>query len=347
MDIREAFEKSLIDLEIDAFDGNPDDILSGTGENEETSEFEDVSSEELLADIPEEDLPSEQADRSPATSTIVDIREGVELRMPDGTIVPADKAVLLQADYTRKTQEVAEKRREVEQYEAQLRQDAEYFQAESVQMREWYTERSANPSGWIAEIVAASPDGTSVIAKALYDLAQAGKLDPQFVETFGLTSGPIAETAKTAAVESEVAALRRQIEQREHEQQTQQMNTQRQAMVAQRADVYEKEWQDIKQKNGLQFNSMVEEAATKKELLKFAIENRVSKSLYDAWDLLNIRRSRSGLQRPNTSSSDVSDKKRASRAVTPKTAVSGEAKRPKKKFSDREAILEAMAEVGL
>lgn len=347
MDIKEAFEKSLTELEIDAFDDNPDDILAGTGENEELAESEDGAADEFLAEIPEEDLPSEHADEVPATSTIVDIREGVDLRMPDGTLVPADKAVLLQADYTRKTQEVAEKRRQVEEYEARLRQEAEHFQAESVQMREWYAERAANPSGWIAEIVAASPDGTSVMAKALYDLAQAGKLDPQFVETFGLTSGSIAETAKTAAVEGEVVALRRQMEQREQYERAQYAEMQRQAMVAQRADVYEKEWQDIKQKNGLQFNSEVEEAATKKELLKFAIDNRVSKSLYDAWDLLNIRRGRSGLQRANVSSPDVSDKKRASRAVTPKTAVSGEAKRVKKKVSDREAILEAMAEVGL
>lgn len=347
MDIKEAFEKSLTELEIDAFDDNPDDILAGTGENEELAESEDGATDGFLAEIPEEDLPSEHADERPATSTIVDIREGVDLRMPDGTIVPAEKAVLLQADYTRKTQEVAERRRQIEEHEARLRQEAERFQAESIQMREWYAERSANPSGWIAEIVAASPDGTSVMAKALYDLAQAGRLDPQFVETFGLTSGPIAETAKTAAVESEVMALRRQMEQREQYERAQHAEMQRQAMVAQRADVYEKEWQDIKQKNGLQFNSPVEEAATKKELLKFAIDNRVSKSLYDAWDLLNIRRGRSGLQRTNTSSSDVSDKKRASRAVTPKTAVSGEAKRVKKKVSDREAILEAMAEVGL
>ena len=75
-------------------------------------------------------------------------------------------------------------------------------------MRGWYEERTANPSDWVKEIVSGAQDPTTVIAKALYELANDAKLDPQFVATFGIDAGEVAESATTSSPDREIEDLR-------------------------------------------------------------------------------------------------------------------------------------------
>ena len=107
--IAEAFEESFQELGLD-LDGTPDDTLFGTDENDETDEAQGgPDSDESVAEAAsEEDTPDEDADDVRSDVPAVDIPEGAVLRLPDGTEVEADKAVLLQSDYTKKTQQVAE-----------------------------------------------------------------------------------------------------------------------------------------------------------------------------------------------------------------------------------------------
>jgi hypothetical protein len=344
MEFREAFEESLAALGIDNLDDNPDDIPVGTVEEteDESPEDEADASEEVEGS---EDGEDGQKPAGSGKTKIIDISEGAELRLPDGTVVPADKAVLMQADYTRKTQELAEQRKQFEAEISEFEQVSAEVNETYENMRAWYETRAANPSGWIAEIASQAEDATATIAKALYDLAQAGVLDKKFVETFGIESGEIAETAQRSKVESEVAQLRRSLEEREAIELERERLARQQDLVKKRAAVYEHEWEQIKADNALDFSDVADEVNAKRELLQFALENKLGKSLIDAYDLLMVRKSKSGLLK-NPQDSEVAAKKRASRAVTPKTSVSAASPR-KKNISDREAILEAMEGLSL
>lgn len=345
MDTRTAFEESLTELGIEDLDGNLDDILFETvdetdSSNPEDGDYDDDGSEQTEIFSDDENESSDQG------HSVIDIVEGATIRLPDGTEVPADKAVLMQADYTRKTQELSEQRKAFEAERQSFQQVQQEVGQNYQQMRDWYEERAASPSNWIAEIASQSQDPTSVVATAIYTLAQGGVLDPKFVETFGIDSGQFEETAKTHKIESEVERLRREMRERDQREQWERSTSQRQKLVQQRAAIYEQEWEQIKATKNLQFETEQNEAEAKRQLLQFALENRLGKSLIDAHDLFELRIGRTASKTESTDP-DVAAKKRASRAVTPKTSVSGHNKRAKKNLSDREAILEAMESVGL
>lgn len=346
MDIREAFEASLTELGIDNLDDTPEDLLEGIVNEAEEEEPKDGGESDDVVEEPEP-LSDDKEQTETTDSAVIDIKEGASIRLPDGTVVPADKAVLMQSDYTRKTQELAQQRKELDNkveefrgYEQQVRQSYD-------QMRSWYEERASNPSAWIAEIAYQSQDATGIVAKALYDLAESGVLDPKFVETFGLKSGVVSEEARRSKIENELNQLKNSMQQKEMTEKQREAERERQALVQKRAEVYEREWEQIKAKNNLFFKDRVEEIDAKRQLLQFAMENKVTKSLVDAYDLMAVRTGRFGATQSQSSAAGVSENKRASRAVTPKTSVSGATKRSKKQVSDREAILEAMEGLSL
>lgn len=335
MNIEDAFEESFRELGLD-LDGNPDDTLFGTDENDEETEAEGGPESDELVDEPsdEEDTPDEDADDVRSDGPTVDVPEGAVLRLPDGTEVEADKAVLLQSDYTKKTQQVAEERKQLEsdraEFEAQRQQVTDAYE----QMRGWYEERSANPTDWVKEIISGTQDPTTTIARALYDLANDGKLDPQFVATFGIDAGEVAERAKTSSRDREIEELRKKVEDRD-------LAEQEQARIREQAARYQSQWDEIKQNNGLSFDDADAERAAKKELLEFAIQSKLGHSLVDAYDLMTVRRAKTEKPQP-AADPKVLAKKRASRAVSPKGA-SGTPSKPRPKTT-RDAALEALSE---
>lgn len=338
MDIRELLEEQINALEVNSPDDNSDDIPDETdGEPEELEQDDSPEDEGEDSEDGDAEADDDEAETVSEDELVIDVVENAKLKLPDGTLVDAGKAVLMQADYTRKTQELAEQRKAFENEKSELEAQAgEVFQAyESA--REWYETRAAKPSAWIAEIVSESQDPTSTIARAIYDLAQSGILDPQFVESFGIESGEVAERAKASAVTDELAEIKAWKAQQEQE-------AQRRAAVQQQAQRYEQEWETIKATRGLSFSDKVQELDVKRQLLEFAMENKLGRSLVDAYDLMTVRKP-IAVQKQGSPDPAVAAKKRANRAVTPKTAISGNVKKPRKNLSMREAILEAMEEV--
>lgn len=335
VDIKDAFEQSVSELGFTGLDDNLDDIPDETVDKTEEPELEDEAedSEEPQEDDAEE---TEADDDVSDDEQYIEIEEGANLKLPDGTVVSADKAVLLQADYTRKTQELSEQRKQFEEERQEFESARDEVREVYEQMTSWYEERSANPSSWIMEIASESQDATSTIAKAIYDLAQAGVLDPKFVETFGIEAGPISEMANNSNLESEIAELRAWRESQEQE------RLQREAVKA-RAAEYDKEWNQIKLERGLDYKTRAEELAAKRELFQFAFENRITTSLIDAFDLMSVRKPKTAPTQGKDP--EVANKKRASRAVTPKSTPSGGSK-PKKNISTRDAILASFEELG-
>ena len=338
--IEEAFDQALAELDFDLGD-NSDDILTEPADNDtkpeagDEPEGEDSDQEDQTEEEPEPD-DSEVDPNAP----VFEVPKNGVLVLPDGTRVDAEKAVLLQADYTRKTQELAEQRKEFENEKSQLSE----LQSEVVnsyqQMRGWYEERVVNPTGWIQEIVASTPQPTATIAKALYDLAHAGVLEPEFVETFGIDSGEVAEKANTVRSQTELEQLRARLDEREYAE-AQQFAVQRQAQV------YQSQWDNIKGSHGLEFDGADAEMEAKRELLQFAMESRLTRSLEDAYDLMSVRKGKTVAPKPDpepTPDPEVTAKKRASRAVSRKSVSSSAGSTPKKALSTRDAALAALDE---
>jgi hypothetical protein len=332
--IEDAFEESFRELGFD-LDGDTDDILTVASESDEPLEDGDGPSEEESVEEPvsEEDTPAEDDDSDHSGKPVIEVVEGAVLRLPDGTEVDASQAVLLQRDYTKKTQQLAEERRE---FDEQRQQVTEAYE----QMRGWYEERSADPTGWVQEIVASTDDPTATIARALYELANQGKLDPAFVATFGIDAGDIAEKAKVSERDRELDELKKKIEDRER-------TEQEQARIREQAAVYQSQWEEIKSAHGVTFDSPDAEREAKKELLDFAVNAKLAHSLVDAYDLMTVRRGRSNtLSEPKPAADpQVTAKKRASRAVAQRSGSAGASSAtPAKPRSTREAALEAISE---
>jgi len=328
IDVQKAFEQSLEELGFNDLFENASPALETNEETEpEDSLLEAEEESDETVDEYEKDEDTDEPDDVP----YIDIVENAKLKLPDGTIVDAKSAVLMQADYTRKTQEIAEQRRKIDAAQRELDGAAREVQTAYDNMRSWYEQRASQPSNWIAEIAAQSADATSTVAEALYTMAQHGLLDPKFVETFGIESGQVAEVAKGSQVQNELEELKRWRQQQE-------MMSQQQVAVRQRATEYENEWEGIKKSRNMNFENRAEELNAKKELLQFAIQNNLTRSLTDAYDLMTVRKPRVSPQA--SSNPEIAAKKRASRAVTPKSANVGTAK-SKKQVSIREAALEA------
>lgn len=338
MDIREILENQINSLEVDSPDSNSDNIPDETdGETAELNDDASLEDEEVVSGDGDVEVEDDDGEFVSEDELVIEVIENAKLKLPDGTLVDAGKAVLMQADYTRKTQELAEQRKVFETEKSELEQGAnEVFQAYE-QAREWYETRAAKPSDWVTEIVSESEDPTSVLAKAIYSLSQQGVLDPQFVESFGLESGEVVERAKSATVQDELAEIRAWKTQQESE-------VQRKTAIQRQTQIYEQQWEEIKSSRGLQFSDKVEELDVKRKLLEFAMENKLGRSLFDAFDLMTVRRP-IAVQKQGEPDPVVAAKKRANRAVTAKTAVSGSTKQPKRNLSTREALLEAMESV--
>jgi len=344
-DIQEAFEKSVAEL---GFESLLDDVLVSPEAVEEQEQSEEPETEATDDDVSEDEVASEgeapeveveesdddevDADDVP----YVEVTEGAKLKLPDGTIVDASQAVLLQADYTRKTQELSEQRKQLEAEKTEVEQAGKQYEQAYGQMREWYEARATRPADWLAEIASQTQDPTSTVAQALYAMAQQGLLDPNFVETFGIDAGEVAQVAKGSQVESELEELKRW--RYEQEQATRQRQE-----VQSRAVEYEREWEQIKASNNLVFEDRMSEIDAKKELLQFALQSNMTRSLVDAYDLMTVRKPKPVSKQPQPDA-EVTAKKRASRAVSAKSA-GGPPKKAKKSFSTRDAILESMQEI--
>lgn len=336
MNIEDAFEESFRELGID-LDGDTDDILLVADENDESPAAEDgPEDEESVEEQPSgEDTPVEDDDDTDQSDKpVIDVTEGAVLRLPDGTKVDASQAVLLQRDYTKKTQQLADERRE---FDEQRQQVTEAYE----QMQNWYEERSSNPTEWVREIVSGADDPTATLARALYELANDGKLDPAFVATFGIDAGEVAERAQKSERDRELDELRKKFEDRERSE-TEQLR------VREQAAVYQRQWDEIRSSHGVTFDSPDAEREAKKELLEFAVEAKLAHSLVDAYDLMMVRRGRSNPQsKPEARVPDpaVAAKKRASRAVSQRSEGAGSAgSTPVKLLSTRDAALEAISE---
>lgn len=325
---RDAFDQAFADLGFDD-EGTPepgpepDEAPEAADEAPEETEGP-ASSEDGEAETDDDEDPDEEPEDDAEPTEALEVPEGATIRLPDGTTLTSEelsKGVLLQRDYTRKTQELADQRRELEGQTEQLEELASFRD----QVETWYSEKASNPVEWIAEIAVESGDATAAVARVIKSLAEQGALDPEFVETFGLTSGKVADRAAKGAEADRISRVERELqERREAEAQAQQ-----QQQIA--AD-YRSQWQELKATNSLAFDSVDAEREAGVELLQFAVEREIT-DLRTAYAALQWEKAQSAPAEPAKKQPDpaVAQRKRANRAITPRSAGGAERAAPKAK----------------
>lgn len=308
-------------------------------EAEEAEEPEDESEE-----VDEEEV--DEADDGAEVDGPVEVADDATYRLPDGTEVSGAElrnGLLRQADYTRKTQEVADQRREVEDL--------------YTRMADWYEQNAANPAGWIASIasetdnpagtiaeaVGATQDPTDTLARLIVGLAEGGKLDAEFVTRFGLDE-VVATKAPALKADSRLSQIERQL-QEEREART---KAEQQAADAARQqhilDGYQREWQSIVTDHGLSFATAEAERDAKLEVMRFARDKEIP-SLEAAYAAKAYMEARKVAPAKNDDAKKAVERKRRTRAMSPKAPPAGPA--PRKAGDHESALKEAAAELGL
>lgn len=273
----------------------------------------------------------------------VEVADTATYRLPDGTEVSGTELKdgwLRHADYTRKTQEVAAQRQEVQTLQQQ--------------MVDWYEERASNPAAWIneiasetdnpiatlAEAIEAERDPTNAAASLLVKLAERGKLDEQFVKRFGLEE--YAGKAGAYEADTKLSRIERQLQEereaREASERTAAEAARTQTLVAE----YQRQWASIVQSEGLTYDSPQAETEAKFEVMRFARDNEIPnlEHAYAAY-----ARSRPQPARPKVDARKAVERKRQSRAVSPKAPPAGPA--PRKPGDIEAAMREAAGELGM
>lgn len=301
----------------------------------DADELDELEPDEADEDVEDDDTEGEDGDDEETSDedaeTYVVKVDGEEIEV---TLDEALQGYQRDADYRRKTQALAEQRRQFEQEQQELTEFQE-------QAQNYFEERSQDPAGWMVEIATQSGNPTALFAEALVDAAAAGQLDKQFVEAFGLDEGALAERAEQAAQQRRA----RQLEQREQalqeQEQTREQQQQRQQLVQQ----YEQQWQDIADESDLTFDSPEEELNAKVELLKFCRETETA-DLRVGWRAMQAEKAEKERQRQEKLKQRASKRRKARKksASVSKAGSSAKAPTPQPNSLD-EAASQALAEV--
>lgn len=288
---------------------------------------------------PESDVEDTDADEEDDDRPVFEIEdENGVLVLPDGTEVPVKDGALRHADYTRKTQELADRRKQFEAEQAEFEQAREQTEQLQEELTSWLEEQTADPAGFAEQILRDSGDPTGTLALAIKRLADANELDPKFVEMFGLGDGsnPVQQKAEQGEKDERLTRVERELEERRE---AEQARLDRQQKVQELFD----RWDQLKLEQNLSFDSGQAESESRRETLEFAIRNGIE-DLSVAHDALQARKSRSTSNTSSPSKSKAPSpapddkKKRATRAMQVRSSSSS--RKPKTQASSLDEAAE-------
>ena len=264
-DFTKVFAETLAELELEPkleiaeeVEDTQENIVDETEELEEEISEEDDSETEDEVDSSDDSEDSDESD----DESIINLTEDDVIRLPDGTEVSVKEAALRQADYTKKTQVLAERTKELEA------QALQYTELESyvTSLREaWINE----PADVVANFLISSSDPTTVLAKALVSVAKQGKLEPKFLQQFGINEDVQKKWSEEADSNNELKNVKSRLEKVEAERQeqiaTQNAEVEHERLVAQ----IEEQWNAVKDKFNIKLGPK-EELETKIQVLEYA-----------------------------------------------------------------------------
>lgn len=288
---------------------------------EEVTESETVGETEAETEVVEE--TAESGDEEASSKGPIAVTESDVIVLPDGTEVSVKEAALRQADYTRKTQALADERKAVEAEREATRAQVEYVENLT---KAWQSNQAEVVSGFVAS----TEDPTLTISQVIVELAKADKLDPQFLQTFGITKDVQEKWAEETKSNSELSEIKTRLNRFEQERAQQDALAAQQAEEAKLVQEYENQWAQIKVENRLNLDP-VKEVEVKLNLLRYALDNDLTnlKVAYKAFKFEESQKAES----PKKAA--VSAKKEATGAITAKsTGGSVAATRPPSNIED-------------
>lgn len=287
-----------------------EDAQQEHGDDEETSESEDGED-----DREGSDEPLELEDESK-----VILKDGTET-----TLGELREGALRRDDYTRKTQELAEQRKELEQQREKIDRFTAAF--------------DDDPVGVLEKLVSVQSQPTHAVAYLLKNLAENGVLDEEFARTFIPEGGTVRRTADQAKEEDRLSKIESQLEQRQAEEK---QRLEREETLA----TFEKQWTSAVDKAGLQFESQEQEQELLREVLQYGVDNEITniEAAYAAY-AWNNDLPRGGEPKQSKPAPKPRNKnKQATGAITRRSSGSGRQVKARP-ASDEEAVRDAWDEV--
>lgn len=277
-------------------------------QDETTDEvIESKTDGEAVAETEEVEEAVENSDGEASSKGPIAVTESDTIVLPDGTEVSVKEATLRQADYTRKTQALADERKAFDAERQATQSQVEYVENLT---KAWQTNQAEVVSGFVAS----TEDPTLTISQVIVELAKADKLDPKFLETFGITKDVQSKWAEETKSNSELAEIKNRLSRFEQERVQQDELARQQAEETALIQGYENQWAQIKTEYRLNLDP-TQEVEAKLNLLKYALDNDLT-NLKAAYKALQFEES----QKPaNAKKAASSAKKEATGAITAKS----------------------------
>jgi hypothetical protein len=338
----ELFSQALTELTSHDAEPTAEESVTETETTEATTEEVEPTDANAAEAEPEQDPAGEPAtgdevednSEKPADeSGVVAVEEDSIIRLPDGSEVSVKEAALRQADYTRKTQQLAEERKLLEGSKAEFAEALSYVDSLK-------TAWSKNPAEVVAGFVASSSDPTLLYSQVLIELSKSGTLDNTFLETFGITPDVQKQWQEQASREADLDDVRRRLDTYETEKAEREAQAKFEAEQEAAIAEYEKQWDELKGEFGLAVTGK-DELELKIEVLQYASSRGIT-DLRTAFAARQFEKSRQSA--PAAAKPAVSEKKRATSVVTAKgTTGSGAPAKPVSSLED--AAWEAFREI--
>jgi hypothetical protein len=365
------------------FDVRLDEILTGLvgdesaedgedgGDAEEVvvAENEEVGTEPALEDelsddvgvADEDDLEEddESSDEDEEEPDAVDLDPEMSVRI-DGKVVKVKDALELKADYTRKTQALAEERKafEVEKAEADgrlgyLAEMETVWQEEPAHLLATFAAATDDAEDVLAETVVAlassgAADGNLAVVKALIALASNDLLSEDLAEQIGFTDEVIARIKRQAKSEHRVVKMERRLaaedRKRSEEKEVTQAAEHFEAEVNRHLSELNSQWERVISGNP----EVAAMSASERQQLRVALVTYAKDNdgvpLTVAFDAMEARRLR-GESAKRAATAATKQKKASGSRVVSKPSTSGATPAKREKGDWDSAIAEAMAEL--
>ena len=353
-DFNTALDDILAELTVEDDGDTETDLDTFDGEEDETDAegAEPEAEEEVDEDVDGEDDEDGDAD-------VIDLDPEMTVRI-DGKEVQVKDALELKADYTRKTQALAEERKEIEESKVEFQGQLDYLR----QMEEVWTE---NPSHLLATFAASTEDAEELLAETVVALASAGAADgnlavvkvlislaandllsEELAEQIGFTDEVVTRIKRQAQSEQRVARVERRIaaedRKRSSEAEKAQSEAAFEAEVQKHLAELNSQWERIISVNPeVSAMSDAERHDLRLALVGYSQQNDgvPLHVAYDAMEAKSLRDDRA----KRAATAATRQKKAKGTRVSSKPSTSGGSPAPRQKGDWDAAIAEAMAEL--
>jgi hypothetical protein len=290
-----------------------DDLLKKVEDEEEAEETDEVSEED-----------DEEGEEDPHLAETYQVK--VDGEIVEVSLKEALAGYQRQADYTRKSQALANEREE-------LNASTQEFSETLATLEQLDSAWEENPVQVLAHFTSNTDNPTQSIALLIKELASSGALDREFLDMFGITD----EVREAWSKESEVDGLRRKVSQVEKSEANKAEEVAYEAEVQKAIAEYDSQIDDILKSEGLDLTAKQRDAFRTK-VAEYAFENEIT-NLKAAYKALKYEESEKKKVLATKTVERVKQKKAAS--VVGRSGSGSSGAQPITDSSDLQAVIRA------